>query len=435
MKFSGLATLALAATICASICGCGDTFRPVATPLPQPSPDPQSSRLAVFTSCVYDPTPSVQDCSKSPTGASGTSTDVNVSGDTVSGVTVVGRSPINALVESTLVVTVDRDSDTVTSYSHITIGTSTTISGTVTTGLPSGAAPTSLVNANGIVYVTESGRNVVGVLGGSPLAITAEVPVGTNPVNLTVLPNGKKIYVLNAGDNSVTVVDTSDNSVVATLSDPLASTPVWAVPSADSSHVYVVNRGSSNVSVIDATSDTIVATLAVGSSPNYAIFDVHNQRVVVTNPGAGTSQGSISVIVSDATSPLFLKPQGTTIVSVGINPRSVAALADGTRLYVANTGSNSVSVVNNLSLTVSKTIPVGTAPVSISSDDESAKVLVANRDSSNVSVINTSTDTELTDSSGNLVRIPAPQVDPNCVSTASSSCARLNPIFIAVGPG
>lgn len=428
MKFPGLATLALAAAICALICGCGDTFRPVATPLPQPSPDPQSSRLAVFTSCVYDP--SIQDCSRSATGSSGTSTDVNVSGDTVSGVTVVGRSPINALVESTLVVTADRDSDTVTRYSHITIGTSTTISGTVTTGLPSGAAPTSLVNANGIVYVTESGRNVVGVLGGSQLAITAEVPVGTRPVNLTVLPNGKKIYVLNAGDNSVTVIDTSDNSVVTTILDSQFSNPVWAVPSADSSHVYVVNQGSSKVSVIDATSDTIAATLAVGNSPNYAIFDAHNQRVVVTNPGAGTSAGSISVINADPTSPVFLKPQGTTNVSVGINPRAVAALADGTRLYVANTGSNSVSVVNNLSLTVSKTIPVGTAPVSISSDDESAKVLVANRDSSNVSIINTSTDTELTDSSGNLVRISAPQA-----TCATAPCPKLNPIFIAVGPG
>ena len=421
MKFSGLAALGLAGAICALICGCGDTFRPVATPLPLPSPDPQSARLAVFTSCVFDAV--AQDCSKSATGSSGTSTVVDVSGDTVTEITVVGRSPVNALVESNLVATADRDSDTITSF---LIG-GTTAFPTTTTGLPFGAAPTSLVNANGTVYVTESGRNVVGVLGGSPLTVTAEVAVGANPVDLTVLPNGKKIYVANAGDNSITVIDASDNSVVTTISDPLASNPVWAVPSADSSHVYVVNKGSSNVSVIDATSDMVIATLNVGTSPNFAIFDSHNQRVVVTNPGAGISPGSISIINADPTSPAF---KSVTPVTVGISPRSVTALADGTRLYVANTGSNSVSVVNSLSLAVSKTIPVCQAPVSISSDAESANVLTANRDSSDVSVINTSTDSELTDAGGNVIRISAP---PS--SCGAASCPKLNPVFIAVGPG
>lgn len=433
MKFSGLAALGLAAAVCALICGCGDTFRPVATPLPQPAPTPQAARLAVFTSCFYDP--SIQDCSHDPTKPGGTSTDVDVSGDTIAGVTIVGRSPVNALVESTLVVTADRDSDTVTSYTHLALGTgtSTTITGTTTTGLPAQAAPTSLIDVNGTVYVAESGRNVVGVLGGSPLAITAEIPVGATPVNLTVLPSGKKIYVVNTGDNSVTVIDTSNNSVVTTIVDPQFSNPVWAVPSGDSSHVYVVNRGSSVVSVIDATNDTVIADLPVGSSPNFATFDPHNQRVVVTNPGTGSSAGSISVINADPTSPAF---KNVTNITVGINPRSATALPDGTRLYVANAGSNSVSVISSISLTVSKTIPVGTAPVSISSDSESATVLTANRDSSDVSIINTATDTEVVNSATGLpLRLPAPQQDPNCAPSATNHCALLNPVFIAVGPG
>lgn len=442
MKFSSLATLVVAALVCVLICGCGDQFRPVATPLPLPSPTPQNSRFAVFTSCFLDPAitdPTKKDCST--TGVSGASTDINVSGDTVVGITPTGRSPIIALAESTLVATADRDSDTVTSYTRVSLGTTTTVSGPTTTGLPSGARPTALVNANGIIYITESGRNVVGVLGGSPFAITAEVPVGTNPINLTVLPNGKKIYVVNQGDSSVTVIDTTDNSVVATIINPLASSPVWAVPSADSSHVYVVNQGSSNVTIIDATNDSVVATLAVGSSPNFATFDTQNQRVIVTNPGAETSAGSISVINADPTSPLF---ESVSNIAVGINPRSATALANGTRIYVANTGSHSISVINSLSLTVSKTISLISSvtpadmtpsPVSIASDAESQKVMTANRDSNDVSIINTATDTEVTDLSGKVSRILAPQVDPSCVSTTAAPCARLNPVFIAIGPG
>ena len=425
MKFSSLAFLCAAVVFCVLICGCGDTFRPVATPLPLPSPNPQAARLAVFTSCQVDPV--TGDCSRDPKAVPGASTDIDVSGDSLVGVTPVGRSPVNALVETAEVVTADRDSDTITSYTRVTSGT---IGPPTTTGLPTGAGPTSLVNANNVVYVTESGRNVLAVLGVS-FAISAEIPVGITPVDSTVLPNGKKIYVVNHGDNSVTVIDTSNNSVVTTVSDPNASSPVWAVPSADSSHVFVINQGSSNVSVINATNDTIVATLPIGNSPNYAVFDTQNQRVIVTNPGNGISQGSVSVINADPTSPLF---ETVTNIPVGINPRSVTALANGTRVYVTNTGSNSISVINSLSLSVSKTITVGTAPISIASDGESQKVYAANRDSHDVSIINTSTDTEVSDLSGHPLRIKAP-VDQTCTPTATTTCTQLSPIFVAVGPG
>jgi YVTN family beta-propeller protein len=434
MKFSHLAAMACALLLCVLIAGCGDVFRPVATPLPQPSADPQTSRIAVFTSCQYV----AGACSSS--GVVGTASDVDVSGDSLDAVVRVGRSPRFALVEgsgSTIVTvfTADFDNDTVTEHtdSHLTSAAAPSVSTASTVGLPAGAQPISLVNANGTTYVAEFGRDVVGVLGGSPLALTTEIPVGAQPVNLTVLPNGKEIYAVNRSDNTVTVISTADTTPVATIA--VGSTPVWAVPSADSLHVYVVNQGSGTVSVIDATSHTLTKTLMVGTSPNYAVFDTHNLRVLVTNPGSN----SLSVIAADSTSPAFLT---LTSVAVGTAPSSVTALADGTRVYVANTGSNSISVINSLSLTVTKTISLITtadptpSPVWISSDDESAKVLTANRDSGDVSVINTSTDSEVTDSTTGLPhRLLAPQIDPSCVPTTPNSCPRLNPVFIAVSAG
>ena len=434
MKFSHLAAMACAVLLCVLIAGCGDVFRPVATPLPQPSADPQTSRIAVFTSCQYI----AGACSSS--GVVGTASDVDVSGDSLDAVVPVGRSPKFALVEGSTIVaifTADFDNDTVTEHtdSHLTPAAAPSVSTATTIGLPPGAQPISLVNANGTAYVAEFGRNVVGVLGGSPLALTSEIAVGAQPVNLTVLPNGKEIYAVNRGDNTVTVISTANTTPIATIA--VGSTPVWAVPSADSLRVYVVNQGSGTVSVIDATSHTITKTLTVGTSPNYAVFDTHNLRVLVTNPGSN----SLSVIAADSTAPAstFLT---VTSVAVGTAPSSVTALADGTRVYVANTGSHSVSVINSLSLTVTKTISLITSadptpsPVWISSDDESAKVLTANRDSGDVSVINTSTDTEVTDSTTGLPhRVLAPQIDPSCVPTTPNSCPRLNPVFIAVSAG
>jgi hypothetical protein len=44
-------------------------------------------------------------------------------------------------------------------------------------------------------------------------------------------------------------------------------------------------------------------------------------------------------------------------------------------------------------------------------------------------VILTSTDSELSDSTGKPIRIPAPNADPTC----TGACVRLSPVFIAVG--
>jgi YVTN family beta-propeller protein len=138
----------------------------------------------------------------------------------------------------------------------------------------------------------------------------------------------------------------------------------------------------------------------------------------------------LSVINGDPTSPQF---ETVRNVTVGTNPQSVTALADGSRIYVANTGSNSVSVISSLNLVATKTVAVGTAPVSISSDGDSTKVFTANRDSKDVSVIVTSTDTEITDASGNPKRIAAPQIDPTCAPTTPTTCPHLSPIFVSVG--
>ena len=433
MKVSRLTAWVSAAVVFFFICGCGDTFRPVATPLPQPSPDPQSFRLAVMTACQLGGQ-GLTPCD--PAGVTSQASDVNASGDTVDGVVPVGLSPVFALVQNAGIIatitTADFDNDTISQHtdSHLTNGTAPSVSAPTTIGLTLGSHPISLANANGVIYVAEFGRGVVGVIGGAPLALQTEIPVGVNPVNLALLPSSSKIYVVNRGSGSVTVISTADNSVTATI--PVGSNPVWAIASADSSRVFVVNQGSSTVSVIDATSDTLTDTLNVGTSPNFAVFDARNQRVVITNPGSN----SVSVINADPTSPAF---KNVTNVAVGVNPVSVTALADGTRLYVANTGSNSVSVINSLSLAVSKTISLSStvtaadqtpSPVWIASDSESQKVFTANRGSQNASVILTSTDSELSDANGKPVRIPAPNADPTC---SGSSCVRLSPVFIAVG--
>jgi YVTN family beta-propeller protein len=83
----------------------------------------------------------------------------------------------------------------------------------------------------------------------------------------------------------------------------------------------------------------------------------------------------------------------TATIPVGISPREVAVSPDGSKVYVTNGGSNSVSVIATATNTVSATIPVGTAPLGVAVSSDGSKVFVANLLSNTVSVIETAANT------------------------------------------
>src|SRR5215471_3492238 len=53
--------------------------------------------------------------------------------------------------------------------------------------------------------------------------VTTAVKVGTTPLGVAVNPPGTRVYVCNNGSNDVSVIDTSNNTVVATI--PVSSSP------------------------------------------------------------------------------------------------------------------------------------------------------------------------------------------------------------------
>ena len=85
-------------------------------------------------------------------------------------------------------------------------------------------------------------------------------------------------YVANALDNTISVIATASNAVVATI--PVGSFPTGVATTPDGTHpperdnrrhqsrAYVTNQlESSSVSVIDTSKNTVVATIPVGGDP------------------------------------------------------------------------------------------------------------------------------------------------------------------------
>ncbi|WP_246238555.1 YncE family protein [Acrocarpospora corrugata] len=78
-------------------------------------------------------------------------------------------------------------------------------------------------------------------------------------------------------------------------------------------------------------------------------------------------------------------------IDVGLNPRGVAFTPGWHHAYVANSCSNTVSVIDVRRRTVTATIPVGLFPYGVAFTPSGRTAYVANSDSDTVSVLDTAT--------------------------------------------
>jgi YVTN family beta-propeller protein len=133
----------------------------------------------------------------------------------------------------------------------------------------------------------------------------------------------------------------------------------------DGASVYVPNLASNSVSVIDTTTNTVVATVPVGVGPAAIDINPSGTFAYTANAGGGVSVISTAINAVVAT------------VSVGPSPQGVAVSPNGTFAYVANSLGNTVSVIDTATNTVTGTITVGTAPIFIAFTPDPVAALIA----------------------------------------------------------
>jgi YVTN family beta-propeller protein len=198
------------------------------------------------------------------------------------------------------------------------------------------------------------------------------ITVGLNPLNAIYDSSDGDVYVTNQGSNTVSIINSTSNTVVKTLN--VGTSPNFLVYDTAHQYVYVANSNTGNVSIIQGTG--LVQTLSVGSTPQGPIYDALNERVYVPN------QGSNTVTVLNGTSVVKAS------IPVGTSPAQGAFdMATGT-VYVVNGGSSNVSVIN-VSSNTATSISVGSSPHSASYDPGNGQVYVANGGGSNVTAIPT----------------------------------------------
>jgi YVTN family beta-propeller protein len=254
------------------------------------------------------------------------------------------------------------------------------------------SAPVSQLHAAPFAYVAGSGFGTVSVIDveTNTVVATISLPTGSLPTHVAVAPDGTRVYVTSGSfPGTVFVIDTSTNKVLAPAI-VVGNGPSGIAVGPDGRLAYVANQFGSSVSVIDTTSNTVVATIQAGVQPTAVGLTPDGSRVYVADSVFG------AVWVIDAAT-------NTTVgnpIFVGGNPQDLVMNPDGSKMYVSNFNSQSVSVIDTVSNMVLTTIAVGFFPLGMDTSPDGTRLYVVDNDpalnNGSVAVIDATTNALLT---------------------------------------
>ncbi|QQG48484.1 MAG: YncE family protein [archaeon] len=217
-------------------------------------------------------------------------------------------------------------------------------------------------------------------LGGRAMSVAVDSRAGL--VFATSAPNS-----IGPGNSStkplLVEVNASTGEVLRTLTVGNGSGPLAVDPLAG--RVYEVNRGQGSVSVIDESTWTVVSTISVGNDPDGIAVNPDLGMVYVSNGGTNT----LSVI--NAT-----KGRETAQVVVGNNPSGIAVDQVSGTVYVAGSP-DLIAVINGTSNVLIRTITLNDMPFALGVDSSTGTIYASLYFSRSLLVVNGSTDIPLTE--------------------------------------
>ena len=259
-------------------------------------------------------------------------------------------------------------------------------------------------------YITNEAESTLDVADAKTLKVTKHIPLTNHPNNVAVSKDGKRVYVaIVAGAGAVDVIDTTTLTRVKSIRTEGGIHNTYVTP--DGKFVVAGSIPGRKVTVIDQKTEEILWTVPTREGVRPMTFDTNadgsTKRIFLQLSGfngfttidfathqlgaeikvpevsaaervteglqgspahglAVTPDGKTLCVLSKMNTRLYLyslpdlKLEGET--KVGHHPDWITLTPDGKRAYVANAGSNSVSVVDLATRKELMQIPVGQVP-------------------------------------------------------------------------
>lgn len=202
------------------------------------------------------------------------------------------------------------------------------------------------------LFVTNEGSGDLSVIDAATRRELARIPLGKRPRGLAASHDGRILYIALSGSpaagpgvdeaslpppdraaDGIAVFDIGASRVVRVLRG--ISDPEQVAVSPDGRRIYVASEDSGRLFVIDASTGGIVATLDVGGEPEGVAVSPDGRLVLATSEEAGEA-----AIVE--TNP----PRVRTRLRVGARPRNAVFSGDGRRAFVPGENDASVTAID-----------------------------------------------------------------------------------------
>ncbi len=153
------------------------------------------------------------------------------------------------------------------------------------------------------------------------------------------------VYVANAGDNTVSIIDSTKGAVVATVK--VGNQPHYIAMTPNGAYAYVTNSASMDVSVIDTAANTVIATVQLSGQPVGIAITPDGSRAYITLPN-NNLVALLSVMLNGV----------LAYIPVNGRPYQVAITPDGKYAYVSCWDLDAVSIIDTAIDTVVNTVPI-----------------------------------------------------------------------------
>jgi len=208
------------------------------------------------------------------------------------------------------------------------------------------------------------------------------VRTGFAPHEVSVSPDGAFAYVTDYGTRSqpgstISIIDLEQQVSIGTMSLSPHSRPHGIATASDGS-IWVTTEGSRHVLHIDPIGRRILAAVETGQDVTHqlAIAELQ-QRVYTANIGSGTA----TVVDAAAGTILGQIPTGAGAEGIDVSP-------DGQRVYVANRVAGTLSEIDISTNEVIRTLPVGEFPIRVKVRPDGEELLVSNARGSEIVAVN-----------------------------------------------
>ena len=240
---------------------------------------------------------------------------------------------------------------------------------------PVGSMPYGVVTDGIQAFVTEFGLGTVSVFDLKTGEFSTRIPVDAFPSGLALSRDRQSLFVTHLFTGRVTVIDLLTSTVRGTAStgaDTNLSQFVVIAPDGTKAYLPQTRSNITNTALLfDTTVFPVVNVLDMAKLqllvPERITLDTADEPVNMPFAAALSPDGKTLYLANAGSDDVSVIDLGTNRklahLAVGANPRGIAITPDGSRIFVNNVLDGTLSVINAKTLTVTDTVPVTEIPI------------------------------------------------------------------------